>query len=408
MIKTKQILDAKTLQKDFPILQRTIKGKKLVYLDNAATTQKPKSVIHAMADYYMNYNANVHRGIYTISEEATLAYEQAHQKTAAFIGASSFEEVVFTRNATESLNLLAVTQGMKLRPKDEIVLSRMEHHSNLVPWQQVARKTGAKLKFIELTEDGQLENLDVIGPKTKIVSVVHMSNVLGTINPVEEIGKIAHENDALFIVDGAQSVPHFKVDVQKIDADFMVFSGHKMLGPTGIGVLYGKKELLEKSEPFLYGGDMIREVRYEGATWNDLPWKFEAGTPHIAGGIGLSKAIDYLNRLGMDRIEAHEKQLTGYALDKLQEVEGVCIYGPSAEHRGGVISFNVGKVHPHDVASVLNDSNIAIRGGHHCAMPLMGLLGVSGTSRASFYFYNTFEDVDKLVEGLHRVHGVFS
>ena len=408
MIKTKQILDAKTLQKDFPILQRTIKGKKLVYLDNAATTQKPKSVIHAMADYYMHYNANVHRGIYTISEEATLAYEQAHQKTAAFIGASSFEEVVFTRNATESLNLLAVTQGMKLRPKDEIVLSRMEHHSNLVPWQQVARKTGAKLKFIELTEDGQLENLDVIGPKTKIVSVVHMSNVLGTINPVEEIGKIAHENNALFIVDGAQSVPHFKVDVQKIDADFMVFSGHKMLGPTGIGVLYGKKELLEKSEPFLYGGDMIREVRYEGATWNDLPWKFEAGTPHIAGGIGLSKAIDYLNRLGMDRIEAHEKQLTGYALDKLQEVEGVCIYGPSAEHRGGVISFNVGKVHPHDVASVLNDSNIAIRGGHHCAMPLMGLLGVSGTSRASFYFYNTFEDVDKLVEGLHRVHGVFS
>src|SRR3989344_3316974 len=408
MIKAKQLLGMQDIQKDFPILQRMMNGKKLVYLDNAATSQKPKSVINAIVDYYTNYNANVHRGIYTISEEATLAYEQAHQKTAAFIGASSFEEIVFTRNATESLNLLAATQGMKLKPKDEIVLSRMEHHSNLVPWQQVARKTGAKLKFIELTEDGQLESLEVIGPKTKIVSVVHMSNALGTINPVEEIGKIAHENNALFIVDGAQSVPHFKVDVQKIDADFMVFSGHKMLGPTGIGVLYGKKELLEESEPFLYGGDMIREVRYEGATWNDLPWKFEAGTPHIAGAIGFSKAIDYMKRLGMDKIEVHEKQLTGYALDKLQEVEGIHLYGPSTEHRGGVITFNIGKVHPHDVASVLNDSNIAIRGGHHCAMPLMGLLGVSGTSRASFYFYNTFEDVDKLVEGLHRVNEVFS
>jgi len=408
MIKAKQLLGMQDIQKDFPILQRMMNGKKLVYLDNAATSQKPKSVINAIVDYYTNYNANVHRGIYTISEEATLAYEQAHQKTADFIGASSFEEIVFTKNATESLNILASTLGAKLRPGDEIVLTRMEHHSNLVPWQQAAKKTGAKLKFIELTEDGRLEGLDVIGKKTKIVSAIHVSNVLGTINPVGEIGKRAHENNALFIVDGAQSVPHFEVDVRKIGCDFMAFSAHKMLGPTGIGVLYGKKELLEESEPFLYGGDMIREVHYESAKWNDLPWKFEAGTPNVAGAIGFSKAIDYLKRIEMEKIEAHDTQLTKYAFERLQEIKNIKIYGPSPEHRSSVVSFNIGNVHPHDVAAVLNDSNIAIRGGHHCAMPLMGLLGVAGTARASFYLYNTFEEIDKLVEALHHVNEVFS
>jgi len=411
MLKTQQILDIKRIRGDFPILSRNVNGKQLVYLDNSATTQKPKQVISAMTEYYENYNANVHRGIHKLSEEATLRFEEAHQKTADFINANGMEEIIFTKNATESLNLVAYSYGLhNLKEGDEIIISQMEHHSNFVPWQQIAKIKGAKLRFIEITNDGMLntEHFEsIISNKTRIVALTHCSNVLGTINPVEEIANIAHEHNALFLVDGAQSVPQMPVDVRKIDCDFLAFSGHKMLGPTGIGVLFGKKDILSDMKPFLYGGDMIREVRFDDTRFNDLPWKFEAGTPNIAEAIGLGAAVDYLNRIAMESVREYERELVRYAMDKLTGIEGIEIYGHETDSRGGVISFNLKGIHSHDVASLLNDDGIAIRGGHHCAMPLMSVLGINGSARASFYIYNKIEEIDKLMVSLERAKRFF-
>ncbi len=405
-----QRLDVERIRRDFPILSRPMNGKQLVYLDNGATSQKPAQVIDAISKYYREYNANVHRGVYKISEEATMAYEAAHRKVAGFINAASEEEIIFTKNCTEAINLASHSLASGIKKGDEIVISQMEHHSNLVPWQQLAKSKDADFKQIRITDDGELDiehAQQLITPKTTIVALAHVSNVLGTINPVKEIAKIAHENDSLFVVDAAQSVPRMPVDVKKLDCDLMAFSGHKMLGPTGIGVLYGKKALLDKMEPFLYGGDMIREVRFEATTWNVLPWKFEAGTPPIAEGVGLGAAVDYLKSAGVENIFEHEKELTRYAMERLTEVKGLKIYGPAADKRAGVISFNLGSIHAHDVASVLDSFGIAIRGGHHCAMPLMGVLGIGSCARASFYLYNTKAEVDKLVEGLKKTAQVF-
>ncbi|MCH8003769.1 MAG: cysteine desulfurase [Nanoarchaeota archaeon] len=402
-------MDIEKIRKDFPILNVKVHGKPLVYLDNAATTQKPEAVINSITDYYENYNANIHRSIHKLGEEATAAYEEAHRKVSDFVNAS-FEEIIFTKSTTESLNLLAYSLGNKLKSGDEIVISQMEHHSNFVPWQQLAIKKGLKLKFIEIDENGLLKEDSInenITNKTKIVSLTHISNVLGTINNVEEIGKIVHENNALFIVDAAQSVPHMPVDVKKLDCDFLAFSGHKMLGPTGIGVLYGKKDLLEKMDPFLYGGEMIKEVTFEHTKFNDLPWKFEAGTMNIAQGIGLGTAIDYLNKIGMGNIEQHEKELIKYAMEKLNEIKEVEIYGPEADKRSGLIAFNVKDVHAHDTSQILDSEGIAVRAGHHCAMPLASVLGIVASARASFYLYNTKEEIDKLVEGINKVIKVF-
>jgi cysteine desulfurase/selenocysteine lyase len=401
--------NTKKLRKDFPILKRKVHGKQLVYLDNAATTQKPKAVIDAIKDYYENYNANIHRSIHVLGEEATAAYEEAHKKVADFINAD-FEEVIFTKSTTESLNLLAYSLTSDLKPGDEIVISEMEHHSNFVPWQQLALKKNLKLKFIEINKDGTLNDESIknnITNKTKIVSITHVSNVLGTVNDVKKIAKIAHENNALMIVDAAQSVPHMKVDVKDLDVDFLAFSGHKMLGPTGIGVLYGKKELLKEMQPFLYGGEMIKEVTFKQTKFNDLPWKFEAGTPNIAQGIGLGYAIDYLNKIGMENIENHEKGLVKYAYEKLSKIKEVEIYGPSTEKRSGLIAFNVKGIHAHDTSQILDGEGIAIRAGHHCAMPLASKLGIAASARASFYLYNTKEEIDKLIEGIHKVIKVF-
>lgn len=409
MLQTKTLMDIEKIRKDFPILNVKVHGKPLVYLDNAATSQKPKSVIDAIKNYYENYNANIHRSIHKLGEEATAAYEEAHKKVADFINAD-FEEIVFTKNTTESINLLAYSLINNLKPNDEIVISQMEHHSNFVPWQQLALKRGLKLKFIEINKDGALNNGSIkknITKKTKIVSVTHVSNVLGTINDVEKIGKIAHENNALFVVDGAQSVPHMPVDVKNIDCDFLAFSGHKMLGPTGIGALYGKKELLEKMEPFLYGGEMIKEVKFENTRFNDIPWRFEAGTMNIAEAIGLGAAIDYLDKIGMKNIESYEKELVKYAYEKLNEMKEIEIYGPNAEKRSGLVAFNVKNVHAHDTAQILDGEGIAIRAGHHCAMPLHSVLGIAASARASFYFYNTKEEIDKLAEGTKKVIKVF-
>ncbi len=398
------------VRKDFPILGRKINGKKLVYLDNAATTQKPFQVIEAMDAYYREHNANVHRAIHKLSEEATQLYEEAHAKTSTFINAKGMEEIVFTKNATESLNLAAYSLMNGLEKGDEIVLTQMEHHSNLVPWQQLAKRRGVAIRWIPVSTKGFL--LDekaaskLISKKTKIVALAHVSNTLGTINDVQKISKIAHENGALCVVDAAQSVPHFKVDVQKIGCDLLAFSGHKMLGPTGIGVLYGKKELLERMPPFLMGGGMIREVAFSGSTWNSLPWKFEAGTPNTAEAVGLGAAIDYLNSLGMKNIEEYENKLIVYAKKQFSSVKGVTTYFPA--NQAGVFSFNVDGVHAHDVSSILDSEGIAVRGGHHCTMPLMSVLHVSGTARASIYAYNTKEDVDALMSGIERVKKVFS
>ena len=402
-------MNIEKLRIDFPILKRKVHGKQLIYLDNAATSQKPESVIDAVKDYYENYNANIHRSIHKLGEEATAAYEDEHKKASDFINAD-FEEVIFTKNTTESLNLLAYSLTSALKPGDEIAISQMEHHSNFVPWQQLALKRGLKLKFIKINKEGLLDEESIkenITQKTKIVSLVHVSNVLGTVNDVKEIGKIAHENNALFVVDGAQSVPHMPVDVKKLDCDFLAFSGHKMLGPTGIGVLYGKKELLEKMSPFLYGGEMIKEVKFEGTKFNDLPWKFEAGTMNIAEAIGLGAAIDYLKKVGMKNIEKHDKELAKYAYRRLSEINEVEIYGPSPEKRNSLVAFNVKNVHAHDTSQILDGEGIAIRAGHHCAMPLHSVLGIAASARASFYFYNTKEEVDKLAEGIKKVIKVF-
>ncbi len=407
-------LDVERIRADFPILEREFGGEQLVYLDNAATTQTPNQVIDAIADYYRTTNANVHRGLHHLSQEASVAYEDAHDRLAAFLGASGGrEEMVFTKNTTESENLVAYAWGLnELGPGDEIVTTQMEHHSSLVTWQQIGKRTGADVKYVQIDEHGRLDMdhaRELITDDTAMVSVVHVSNTLGTVNPVADLADLAHDHDALIFVDGAQAVPNRPVDVEAIDADFYAFSGHKMAGPTGIGGLYGKRHLLEEMAPFLYGGEMIRSVDFEDATWNDLPWKFEAGTPPIAEGIALAEAVDYLEDIGLDRIQRHEAQLAEYALDRLAALDGVRVFGPPAgEERGGLVSFHVDDVHAHDLSEILNDRAVAVRAGHHCTQPLHDLLGVPATTRASFYVYNTRAEVDTLVDALGDARDLFA
>lgn len=405
--------DFSSLRNDFSILLRTVHGKSLVYLDNAATTQKPAVVVEAERRYYDLINSNIHRGIHTLSEEATSQYEEARAKVARFIGATASEGVIFTRNATEAINLVAYSWARKnLKAGDEILLTAVEHHSNLIPWQMAAEATGAKLQFLQLTAEGELDlsNLDkILTKRTKLVAMTAMSNVLGTIMPVKEITKRAHAVGAKVLIDGAQSVPHLPTQVTDLKCDFLVFSAHKMLGPTGVGVLWGRPELLDEMDPFMSGGDMILEVWRDHARWNELPWKFEAGTPNIAGVIAFGTAIDYLEKLGMDSVRAHEKDLTGYALEQLAKDPLVHLYGPKdLEKRGGVISFNYGTIHPHDIGTLLDQEGIAIRAGHHCCQPYMRDQKISGTARASFYIYNTRQEVDMLVQALRKAAAVFA
>jgi len=398
---------------DFPVLDREVDGEELVYLDNAATSQKPERVIDAVCDFYRTHNANVHRGLHTLSQEASEAYEGAHDTVAEFLGADGREEIVFTSNTTEGVNTVAFGWGAhNVEEGENIVMTQMEHHSSMVPWQEVARHNDAELRFVEV-EDGVLDMTDAddkIDEDTAVVSVVHMSNVFGTVTPVEETVEMAHEHGARVLVDGAQSAPHMPIDVGEMDADFFVTSGHKMCGPTGSGVLYGKEELLAETSPYKYGGEMIKKVEWDEATWADLPWKFEAGTPNIAQGIGLAEAVEYLEEIGMERIHEHEKEVTRYALEQLWEDEEVKVYGPHPEHEesGGVISFNVSDAHAHDTSQLLSDEGIATRSGHHCAQPLMRDMGVPATTRASFYLYNTYDEADALVEGIETVKEVFA
>ncbi len=406
------MLDPARLRDDFPLLLRRVHGKPLVYLDNAATSQKPRSVLDAERRYYEFSNANVHRGIHALAEEATALYEGARQKVAGFIHAAEAREIVFTKNATEAINLVAHSWGRAhLTAGDAILLTEMEHHANLVPWQLIAQQTGAALRFLPITDDGVLDlaSLPQLLDGVKLVGVTHMSNVLGTINPVAEIIRAAHAAGAVVLVDGAQSVPHLPVDVQALGCDFLVFSAHKMLGPTGCGVLYGRAALLDAMPPFLAGGEMISNVWLDHATWNEIPWKFEAGTPNIAQAIGLGAAIDYLTALEMEDVREHEEALTLYALDALRVLgQDLVIYGPrDARRRGGVIAFNYGGIHPHDLGQILDEEGVAIRAGHHCAKPLMRRLGVTATARASFYLYNTVDDVDRLVRALEKAQEVF-
>lgn len=406
------MFDVNKIREDFPILKREVHGKPLVYLDSAATSQKPAQVIHALTDYYENYNANIHRGIHLLSEEATAAYEEAREKVKDFIGASSTEEIIFTRNTTESINLVMYAWGRKyLKEGDEILLTLMEHHSDIVPWIILSKEKKVKLKYIPLTEEGTLDLTTLstlITHRTKIVCVTQMSNVFGTINSVRDIIDAAHRVGALVLVDGAQSAPHMPVNVRALGCDFFAFSAHKMLGPTGVGVLYGKRDLLAIMEPFQGGGDMISQVFLHEARWNELPWRFEAGTPNIADVIATGAALDYLNALGMDNVRAHEKKLTAYALKKMKEIKDITIYGPSdVEIKGSVISFNFTDIHPHDVGTLMDEEGVAIRAGHHCCQPLMQHLGVTGTARASFYVYNTEDEVDKLCEVILKVQEVF-
>lgn len=404
------MMNVKELRQLFPILDQQVNGKPLVYLDSAATSQKPLSVIEAIDNYYRQYNSNVHRGVHTLGTKATDAYEGAREKVRRFIGAASTEEIIFTRGTTTAINLVAASYGRaNVREGDEIVITYMEHHSNIIPWQQVARQTGATLKYIPLQPDGTIRLADVeqtVTSNTKIVAVMHVSNVLGTINPVKEIAQIAHKNGAVVVVDGAQSTPHMKVNVQELDCDFYAFSGHKMCGPTGIGVLYGKKRLLEQMEPVEFGGEMIDFVGLYESTWKELPWKFEGGTPIIAGAIGLGAAIDFLEQIGLDYIAEHEHRLAQYALEQLSTIDGLTIYGP--KERAGLVTFNIDGVHPHDVATVLDAEGIAVRAGHHCAQPLMKWLNVTATARASFYLYNTEEEIDALVSALKKTKEYFS
>ena len=404
-------LDPEIIKQDFPIFKRMVYGKPLTYLDNAATTQKPRQVIDAILEFYQSYNANIHRGVYRLSIEATEAFENARAKVAKFINAKD-TEVVFTKNATEALNLVAYSWGLRnLRKGDRIVLTEMEHHSNIVPWQLISKYTGAIIDYIPIDEEGVLidEEIDrLLSLEPKLVSVTHVSNVLGTINDVKEIVAKAHKVGALTIIDAAQSVPHMQVDVKELDCDFLAFSGHKALGPLGVGVLYGKRDLLKEMDPFLGGGDMISRVWLAGAEWNELPWKFEAGTSSVADAIGLGAAIDYLNSIGISRIRNHEVRLTDYALKRLSELQDLKIYGPrDLSKRGAVISFNLSNIHPHDLATILDEEGIAIRAGHHCAMPLMNKLRVAATARASFYLYNSEKDVDVLMEGLNKARRIF-
>ncbi|MCS7198416.1 MAG: cysteine desulfurase [Candidatus Bipolaricaulota bacterium] len=408
-----KMLDPHALRRDFPIFSRTVHGKPLIYLDNAATTQRPQSVIDAVTEYYRRYNANVHRAVHTLSHEASVAYEEAHKKAAKFVNARSWREIVFTRNATEAINLVAYAWGLhNLQPGDEVLVTIMEHHSNLVPWQMLRELRKIQLKFLDVTDEGRLE-LDelskLLTKRTKLVGVIYASNVLGTINPVREIITEARRVGAVTVVDAAQAAPHLPIDVQALGCDFLAVSGHKMLGPTGIGFLYGRQELLERMHPFLHGGDMISTVTTESVTFNELPWKFEAGTPHIAGGIGLGAAIDYLSALGLENVYAHEQKLLAYALEKLSHINGLEIYGPKdTKDRLAVISFNLKGIHPHDVAGVLDEAGIAIRSGHHCAQPLMRRLGMDNTARASFYIYNSEDDVDALVDALKTAQKLFA
>lgn len=394
-------------KRDFPLLMQN----NIAYLDSAATTQKPMQVINAISEYYKNANANPHRGAYKLSLESTKVYDEARKKVAKFINAKSENQIVFTRNATESLNLIAYSYGLNnLGSKDKIVLSIMEHHSNLVPWQYVSRKTDSTLEYMYINKAGEITDEEIdskIVEGTKIVGITHVSNVLGTINPIEKIIKKAHSVGAIAVVDASQSVPHMKIDVQKLDADFLVFSGHKMLAPLGIGVLYAKSEILEEMKPFLFGGDMIEYVYEQNATFAEVPTKYEAGTQNVEGAVGLSAAIDYLNNIGMDKVQTIEKELTKYALEELQKLAFVTIYGFSNK-QAGVISFNVNGVHPHDVASVLDSENVCIRSGNHCAQPLLRFMGLESTCRVSFYIYNTKEDVDRLIDALYKTKKLFA
>lgn len=412
----KGALNIEKIREDFPILKRKVSGgKSLVYLDNAATTQKPLAVINAIHDYYMNYNSNIHRAVHQLAEEATLEFEKTREKVAEFINARSTEEIVFTRNATEAINLVAYSWGRtRVKKEDRIVITELEHHSNIVPWQILTSEKGAKLDYVGTDDNGYLKlqeymnYLESSKKKVKLVSVSHMSNVLGTIVPVNDMIKMSHEKGIPVLIDAAQSVPHMPVDVQKMDCDFMAFSAHKMLGPTGVGILYVKKEILEKMPPFIGGGDMIKEVHKYETRYNDLPYKFEGGTPNIADVIGFAAAIDYLNKLGMDKVREHEVELTEYALDIITKVKGVTLYGPrNTKDRGGVISFNIGDIHPHDLATIMNDHGVAIRSGHHCAQVLMERLDVAATSRASFYIYNTKEEIDIFVSALGEARRLF-
>jgi len=410
--RARTMFDVQAIRRDFPILGRQVHGKPLVYLDNAATTQKPRAVIEALVHFYEHQNANIHRAIHTLGEEATAAYEETRAKVSRFINAPRPEAIVFTRSATEALNLVASAWGRaNLREGDEIVLTQMEHHSNMVPWQRLAQEVGASVKYIGVTDDGtlDLDGLDdIITDRTKLVSVTQVSNAFGTINPLEKIIAAAHRRGALAVVDGAQSVPHMPVDVQAMDCDFLAFSGHKMLGPTGVGVLYARYDLLEAMEPYQSGGEMISRVRLEGATWNDVPWKFEAGTPNIAGVVAFSAALDYLSALGMDNVRAHERELTAYALGRIRQLKDIIVYGvQDASQRGGVVSFNYPDIHPHDVGTILDREGVAIRAGHHCAQPLMRRFDMAGTARASFYIYNTLAEVDALVAGIEKARAFF-
>ena len=407
-----ETFDAKKIRADFPVLNQIVNDEPLIYLDNAATTQKPQAVLDVLNHYYLHDNANVHRGVHTLAERATAEFEAARKKVQQFIHANSNKEIIFTKGTTDSLNIIAQSYGEFIQPGDEIVISKMEHHANLIPWQQLAKRKQAVLRYIPLTADGHLDvqaAKTIINEKTAIVALAQVSNVLGTVNPVKEMAQLAHQHQAIMVVDGAQAVAHMPVDVQELDCDFYCFSGHKMCGPTGIGVLYGKQALLEKMEPVAFGGEMIDFVDLYESTWTDLPWKFEPGTPNIAGTIGLGAAIDYLENIGMQTIHEYEQAIVADLLPKLQQIEGLTIYGPQnpAEHTA-VIAFNLDHLHPHDVASALDMQGIAVRAGHHCAQPLIKELGCFATARASFYFYNTKEEADQLVAAILATKEFFS
>ena len=408
----RSVVNSYELRNDFPIFKKKINGKELVYLDNASTTQKPYSVINSITDFYSNYNSNIHRAVYQLAEEATTLYEQSREKIANFINVRP-EEIVFTRNTTESINLIAHSWARtNLKKDDGVAITELEHHSNIVPWQILSQEIGTRLEYVGIDENGFLDLEYLIelisSKKVKLVSLSHMSNVLGTIVPIERIIKIAHENDIPVLVDGAQSVPHMPVDVKNMDCDFLVFSAHKMLGPTGVGVLYAKKEVLEKMRPFMGGGDMIKEVFKFHTNYNEVPYKFEAGTPNIADVVGFGAAIDYLEKIGMENIRKHEIDLTEYALESILSINHLTVYGPrDPNYRGGVISFNIADIHPHDLATIMNDHGIAIRSGHHCAQVLMQRLDVPATSRASFYIYNTKEEIDKFVNAIKEAGRIF-
>ncbi|GGA52522.1 cysteine desulfurase [Paenibacillus physcomitrellae] len=404
-------MNPELLKEQFPILNQEINGHPLVYLDNAATSQKPRAVIDAVKQYYEWENSNVHRGVHTLGSRATEAYEGAREKVARFIGAPDSSQIIFTRGTTTALNIVASSYGpANVGVGDEIVITEMEHHSNLIPWQQLAIRTGATLKYIPMQPDGHIELQDAeetITSQTKIVAINYVSNVLGVVNPVKEIAAIAHRHGAVIVVDGAQSTPHMKIDVKDLDCDFYALSGHKMCAPTGIGVLYGKKELLDAMEPIEFGGEMINDVGLYESTWKELPWKFEGGTPIIAGAVGLGAAVDFLESVGMDAIAEHERQLAAYAMDRLSGIEGITLYGPK-DRKVGLVTFNLDDIHPHDVATVLDSFGVAVRAGHHCCQPLMRWLKASATARASFYLYNTEADVDRLVDGLIQTKEYFA